>query len=367
MTTAYSAASSNASDKRSRLVRLGHELLDDGLVVRTWGNFSLRSDGGHFLVTPSGRRYETMREADIDDVDPEGNWTGPYKPSGETPMHKLTYESFPDAGCVVHTHQPYASALTFESSPIELTAEEAAELGQDVIPVAPYALPTTPMLHRNVKKTYGKFPLRVTLLKAHGALLWSDNAEETRRLGNALEKIAESRYWAKLSRTEPEAQPLVHSERVGQGVRYFTTDGPVRPDDLTTGAGSTDIEPDAETREIHEIIYARQPDARVIVNTRDSEVATFFAAELRPYLDDFAQLVGQKADDSCTYAATLTRNNAFCAGRDLDEANAVRLVLEKNARAARYARFHKGKPINKVEAALMRLIYMKSYSKQADD
>lgn len=74
-------------------------------------------------------------------------------------------------------------------------------------------------------------------------------------------------------------------------------------------------------------------------------MANFFNTELPPYLDDFAQLVGTVADASASKAVTLTRNNAFCAGRDRDDAHAVRLVLEKNARAARYARIHKGQPI----------------------
>lgn len=338
---------------RQRLVRLGQELLSDGLVVRTWGNFSLRSEDDHFLVTPSGRRYETMQDADLADVDAAGEWTGPLKPSGETPMHRLIYREFPQAGCVIHTHQPYASALTFEASPIELNPDEAEALGQPVIPVAPYALPTTGWLHKNVEKTYATYPLQVLLLKAHGALIWAADADEARRLANVLEEIAQRRYWHTLSHNEPASRQLVHSERVGQGVRYFGADG-------------EDITPDAEIRDVHEQIYARQPEMRVIINSRDCEVATFYNTSLVPYLDDFAQLVGTSADASGAKAATLTHNNAFCAGRDHDDAHAVRLVLEKNARAARYARLHKGQPINGFEVILMRQLYVRKYAKQAD-
>lgn len=98
--------------KRAKLVELSHQLLSDGLVVRTWGNFSVRVSGGDFLITPSGHRYETMTEEELPLCTGSKDWSGPYKPSSEYPMHALTYRLFPQAQWVIHTHQPYASALS---------------------------------------------------------------------------------------------------------------------------------------------------------------------------------------------------------------------------------------------------------------
>ena len=39
---------------RTCICETGRELLENGLVARTWGNVSARADGGHYLVTPSG-------------------------------------------------------------------------------------------------------------------------------------------------------------------------------------------------------------------------------------------------------------------------------------------------------------------------
>lgn len=45
---------------RTCICETGRELLENGLVARTWGNVSARADGGHYLVTPSGMDYGSI-------------------------------------------------------------------------------------------------------------------------------------------------------------------------------------------------------------------------------------------------------------------------------------------------------------------
>ena len=45
---------------RTCICETGRELLENGLVARTWGNVSARADGEHYLVTPSGMDYGAM-------------------------------------------------------------------------------------------------------------------------------------------------------------------------------------------------------------------------------------------------------------------------------------------------------------------
>lgn len=47
------------------IIRAGKLLQEKGLVVRTWGNVSVRACASHFSITPTGARYETLQEADI--------------------------------------------------------------------------------------------------------------------------------------------------------------------------------------------------------------------------------------------------------------------------------------------------------------
>ncbi|MDO5494882.1 MAG: class II aldolase/adducin family protein [bacterium] len=336
--------------KRAELVTLGRNLLADHLVVRTWGNFSVRTEGETFLITPSGRRYETMTEDDLAVVE-NGKGTGRYKPSSEHPMHALVYGAFPEAGCVLHTHQPYASALSLEAEDIPLDAEDAEALGQDTLPLAPYGLPSTSKLHRNVEQTLEKTRAQVILLRAHGALIWANGPAEARELGNALERVAQKLYRERVGTFGEEGRPLASSERTASGARFF-----IGPDEVT---------PDEATRANHLRIYAKRPDVGTIITNLDSEVQAFFGRRLLPYLDDFAQLVGRKADSSLGSNVVLTQSAAYCLGADLETATNVELVLEKNARAARIGEFAGTAPIAAWECVLMNQIYQRKYSKQA--
>ncbi len=340
--------------KRAKLVELSHQLLSDGLVVRTWGNFSVRGSADEFLITPSGRRYETMTEEELALCTGPKEWSGPYKPSSEYPMHALTYRLFPQARWVIHTHQPYASALSLAKKDFALDDEAQAALGQEVLPVAPYGLPSTKKLHRGVEETLQRTGAQVILMKAHGAMIWAESACQARRLANALEKVAKDLYQRELSCLPSLSARSLTSQREGEGDGLVWVDEQGRP---TT--------PDAATQTNHLRIYRQRPDVGAIVTCHHAQVADFFGGKLPAYLDDFAQIIGLKADDTTRGNAVLTNSAAYCIGADLDAAHSAQIVLEKNALAARYARVCGAKPLKKAEALLMREIYRRKYSKQA--
>jgi len=55
------------TEARKRILAAGLRLLRTGLVARTWGNVSARISDTHFLITPSGMAYETLREEDLEE------------------------------------------------------------------------------------------------------------------------------------------------------------------------------------------------------------------------------------------------------------------------------------------------------------
>lgn len=338
-------------DKRTELISLAQGLLADGLVVRTWGNFSLRTEPGRFIITPSGRHYATMKADDLTDVGWDGQWTGPYKPSSEHPMHALVYEKFDEAGCVLHTHQPYASALSLSPKDIILNEAQASKLGQAILPVADYALPSTHGLHVNVGATLDRTGAQVILLASHGALIWARTSAEAHALGNALEEVAREIYEIRVGHAPSPKLNEIVSERTPAGIRFSVNGTAVTPDEATWAN--------------HMKIYAERKDTNAIVTCADSEAVTFCGSVLKPYLDDFAQIAGIKADSSTKHQVCLASNIAYCQGPDLAGATDVRLVLTKNARAARFGQAVGAKPIKAWECLLMNLIYRFKYSKQA--
>ncbi|WP_240789977.1 class II aldolase/adducin family protein [Roseomonas sp. HF4] len=74
------------------------------------GNLSVR-DGEGFLVTPAGLPYAEMAEADLVHVGPDGAARGRHRPSSEWQLHAAILAARPEAGAVVHTHSPRATAL----------------------------------------------------------------------------------------------------------------------------------------------------------------------------------------------------------------------------------------------------------------
>src|SRR3954447_12070925 len=133
-------------------------MLERGYLKATEGNVSVRIPGHQlYAVTPSNYDYDKMRVEDICIVDfdgkhvPDAGGAG-LAPSIECGMHANVYRERPDVNAIVHTHQPYASALAFLRKEIPaLTDEQVRFLGRRVA-IVDYAPSGTGVLARNVQK-----------------------------------------------------------------------------------------------------------------------------------------------------------------------------------------------------------------------
>ena len=148
------------------------------LFAGTSGNLSvyLREEG-LVVITPTCVRYETMTLDDIVVIDVNGNIAeGKYKPSSEWMLHCELYKSRPEAGAVVHTHSPYATAFAAANRRIPAVLTEMVPfLGGDV-PVAPVQLPGTPAVGQSaVQAIAGR---NACLLGNHGAVAVGRNMDE---------------------------------------------------------------------------------------------------------------------------------------------------------------------------------------------
>ena len=72
-----------------------------------------------FAITPSSYDYGKMEPGDICVLGLDGRQIlGARKASIEASMHAAVYEHRADASVIIHTHQPYASALALMERPI---------------------------------------------------------------------------------------------------------------------------------------------------------------------------------------------------------------------------------------------------------
>ena len=145
---------------RQHVIDMCRTMLERGYLKATEGNVSVRVPGRRlYAVTPSNYSYERMRVEDVCIVDfdgkhvPEADRTGAsLAPSIECGMHATIYRARPDVHAIVHTHQPYASALAVLRRPIPaLTDEQVRFLGREVA-IVDYAPSGTGILAKNVRK-----------------------------------------------------------------------------------------------------------------------------------------------------------------------------------------------------------------------
>ena len=50
---------------KQQVIDAGNRLVAQGLISRTWGNVSYRIDDKSFVITPSGKPYDTLTPAQI--------------------------------------------------------------------------------------------------------------------------------------------------------------------------------------------------------------------------------------------------------------------------------------------------------------
>lgn len=324
-------------EARELVIRAGHKLLESGLVARTWGNISARVSSTHFVITPSGRAYDTLQPDQlvlvrISDCSYEGN----IKPSSEKGIHAAAYLHRPDAGVVIHTHQDYASC-------IGVTGKHMTELNHpilgDCVPCAAYGMPSTKKLQHNVDKIMVQFPkANAILMRNHGALFMARDFDRAFELALALEEVSRKMFESAVTLPDPgqaEVKSLLATLQSGKQGLHFAP-------------------------ESHNAVQA------VAVRGKT----------MRPYLDDLAQIAGvtircTKNNATAVAKAMRGRNavlipgiGAICCAEDESDVPAIASILRKSCMAALYAASCGAAPLSGLDCRIMRLVYQMKYSKK---
>lgn len=378
---------------KEQVVLAGRELVRAGLIARTWGNVSCRIDGSSFAVTPSGRAYETLTPKEIVLCRiADASYEGEIKPSSERGAHALVYRTHPHAGFVIHTHQLWASAVS--ACGLDAIPAEGFPLLGGRVPVASYGLPGTKKLRSGVAQALKETKSNAVIMAHHGALCFGRDYEETFLAAQQLEQACEA-YIRKVFEQKsgqaftgisslgayhlshatgakpPAPIPLVCSRRTEGGFAFINGDS----------LRFTDVQLSKDAL-VHRAIYESRKDISFIVHAAEHgllELSTL-RQTLFPMLDDFAQLVGvglrtaksnAPEDVVCALkgrsAVFVPNGGVLCCANTESDAEAVRMVVEKNVLAWLCAWLASGgKPIHPLECRLMRLVYVKSYSKKAN-
>jgi L-ribulose-5-phosphate 4-epimerase len=180
---------------KNQVVQMCRALLERGYLKSTEGNVSMRIPGASagqqaFAITPSSYDYAIMQVEDICVLDANLKLLeGERKPSIESSMHAAVYQNRADVQAIIHTHQPYASALAVINQPIPaLFDEQVRYLGRSV-EIIPYAPSGTGFLKNNVRARI-KNGSNAYILQNHGVLVLGSSTERAIFNMALLEKCA---------------------------------------------------------------------------------------------------------------------------------------------------------------------------------
>jgi L-fuculose-phosphate aldolase len=152
-------------------------------------------------ITPTGGVLAELEAGDVTVVDLSGSVVaGELAPTSELDLHLGVYGRY-DAGAVVHTHAPTATALSCVVDEVPCVHYEMLRLGGPV-PVAPYATFGTPQLAANVLDALeGR---TATLMANHGAVTYAADVDTAVELTRLLEWAC-TVYWRAAALGEPRA------------------------------------------------------------------------------------------------------------------------------------------------------------------
>lgn len=203
-------------DLKKKVYHANMRLVDEGLVVLTWGNVSGRDpETGFFVIKPSGVPYGMLKPRDMVVMNLEGHVVeGQCRPSSDTPTHLELYRAFPTVGGIVHTHSIEATAWAQAQREIPCYGTTHADQFHGAVPLTRY------LTEAEVKEAYelntGKVivehfkdrdPLERpgVLVPGHGPFAWGKDAMKAVDNAVALEAIARLARLTEQLRGAPEA------------------------------------------------------------------------------------------------------------------------------------------------------------------
>ena len=204
-------------DQRNRVIEYSLKLNSTNLSPLRSGNISLRGredDKDGYLITPSGRKYETLKPEDIvfmglnEEVEKKAS---DKNPSSEWRFHRDIYVNKKDAQAIVHTHSPHATAVSSHGKTIPPFHYMIALAGGEDIKCAEYATFGTEELSNNIIKALEN--RTACLMSNHGQVAFGKNLESAFELAQEIENICQQ-YIIALKIGEPKILSFEEMKKV---------------------------------------------------------------------------------------------------------------------------------------------------------
>ena len=193
---------------KQQVYRTSLKLVEQGLVIYTWGNVSaINREAGLVVIKPSGVSYDEMIPADMVVLDLEGNVIeGNLKPSSDTNTHLVLYRNFKNIEAIVHSHSEYATCWAQAGKgipPLGITHANffngeipcTKPLNLDEMHVEDLELETGKVIV-DTFESLGLDPMRIPgiLVYGHGPFCWGKDVQSAFDHTVVIEKVARMAY-----------------------------------------------------------------------------------------------------------------------------------------------------------------------------
>ena len=210
-------------DQRNKIIEFSLKLNSTNLSPLRSGNISQRSEengNDGYLITPSGKKYETLKPEDIVfmRLDETENNDSTNKPSSEWRFHRDIYVNKKEAQAIVHAHSPHATAVSSHGKPIPPFHYMIALAGGEDIKCADYATFGTEELSNNVIKALEN--RNACLMSNHGQVAFGKNLEQAFELAQEIENICHQ-YTIALKLGEPKILSFEEMKKVLEKAKNY--------------------------------------------------------------------------------------------------------------------------------------------------
>ncbi len=217
----------NMLELKKQIIEYAQKLNSTNLSPLRSGNVSIRVAHDNvegFLITPSGKRYETLVLEDIvflalkEKYDNLRMFNSSLNPSSEWRFHQDIYLKKKEAKAIVHAHSPHATAVSAHGEPIPAFHYMIALAGGDDIKCAEYATFGTSELSINILKALEN--RKACLMSNHGQITFGVNLKQAFELAEEVENICHQ-YIITLKIGKPKILSYSDMQKILEKIKYY--------------------------------------------------------------------------------------------------------------------------------------------------
>ncbi len=217
--------------QKAQVIKAGIKLDRYGLIALSGGNVSWRMESGEILITPSGMIYEDMVPDDVLVITLKGEIVeGARKPSVDTDALLYILEHRPDLNAVIHTHQPYATAIGLVQDEFKVNLTTLANATCGNVKVTPFSSAASVEMGIDTVANLGD--TLAVILRHHGVIAVGNSLRQALYACIYMEEAAKC-YIAASSMGTPRMMSDAQIAQAVEVFKYYGQDTPQTPREIT--------------------------------------------------------------------------------------------------------------------------------------